>query len=129
MGKYKLMISMVISCVLMGCKIYNNSTNIISSYVFINEKRDICFEITLLEKDSFEYRDVMGLRRRFSKGIYKLEGEWLILNSIYEGNSEIIPISWVVFEDERIRFTNKGLFYNDFFLKMKKYKDIYNRYR
>ena len=100
--------------ILFSCK----SQKLASSFVdgrFIGEgEADSTLELILTSDNGFQYWERLGHGSKYTEGIWKLEGDVLILNSksLSENETAIHSLSsakWIVFEDSRWKIRRNKL--------------------
>jgi hypothetical protein len=126
------MIKNIFTCYLLlavlsvGCNLSKSNLNkrsYLGEYVYLND----LMSVKLLLKDSsyiFKHTGP-GMFKQYSKGSYEIEGQNLVLKSIYTGLfTEIKPINWKSFKEDKIIIRRNVIVYKGYYLRKKKEKDI-----
>lgn len=123
---------LLLSIVFMGgCKVNNIKTHevgdIISGvYVFESELKTFKISIAFLENNKFSLEQSSGLSHRYSNGNYRIEGDVIILNSIYKGGFRLPSVAWISLENENIERIGNKLKYKGKILEKLKYNKFEN---
>lgn len=134
MGKNRaILFSVLLSMVLLGsCKVNYNQTDglddsILGNYIFEDECKTLKISIALLDSNTFDLTKSSGLSHRYSNGNYRIEGDVIILNSIYKGGFRLPSVDWISLENENIERIGNKLRYEGKILEKKlKYNKFTN---
>jgi hypothetical protein len=107
-----------------------NHTQFPKVYEYKNEQNTLHIQFEFLINNKFEYREISGLKKKFSQGIYKQENNSVILNSIYpyDLDSGMLKVSnWVEFINDTLIIHNDILKYEIYLLERQVPRNFRNK--
>jgi hypothetical protein len=126
MGKNKIIYLMVI--IVCSCRFHMNNGEVNSKilgdlYTYKNETSVLNIILELKNDYTFSFKQTSGFSVLYSEGLYKIENNNLILNTILPFEDDgLIKANQIQFSNEKIKIKKNKLEYRDYTLKRVVYR-------